>query len=323
MIETGQWLQSLHYAFTTVSPATQARVLAQRGAGLGASSPIASTLTDALGWSYPFGPGLIPPHFMDVLLQVSLVEPVTKARDLYRARVRFSTVGGFLVPHSAYPTTQADAVFLGPDTYRFARLIQHELALQPVPEGGRILDLGCGSGIGGIVACSHAPGGAHSPTAGSNLHLADISPTAIEFARASAALAGMSHANFHVGSLFEPIDGSFDLIIANPPYLNDGAQRLYRHGGGARGELLSLRIVEQSLHRLRQGGRLLLYTGSAIVGGDDGFRRQAEQILRKAQGLKWRYEEIDPDVFGEELETPPYRDADRIAAVSLVVTRTA
>lgn len=323
MIETGQWLQLLQYAFTTVSPATHARVLAQRGAGPHAGCPIAATLTDVFGWSCPFGPGLLPPRFMDLLMQASLIEPVAEACDLYRARVRFSTVGDFLAPHSAYPTAQADAVFLGPDTYRFARLIQHELALQPVHEGGRILDLGCGSGIGGIVACSHAPGGAPSPTAGSNLHLADISPTAIEFARASAALAGLPHAHFHVGSLFEPIDGSFDLIVANPPYLNDGAQRLYRHGGGARGEMLSLRIVEQSLPRLRQGGRLLLYTGSAIVGGEDGFRRQAEQVLCKAHGLTWRYEEIDPDVFGEELDTTAYRDADRIAAVSLVVARTA
>ena len=323
MIETGQWLQSLQYAFTTVSPATHARVLARRTAGPTPSSPIATTLTDVFGWSRPFSPELLPSRVTDLLMQDSLVEPAAEGRDLYRARVRFSIVGGFLVPHSAYPTTQADAVFLGPDTYRFARLIQHELALQPVPEGGRILDLGCGSGIGGIVACCHAPGGAHNPTAGGNLHLADISPTAIEFARASAALAGLPQAHFHAGSLFEPIDGSFDLIVANPPYLNDGAQRLYRHGGGARGELLSLRIVEQSLPRLRQGGRLLLYTGSAIADGKDGFLRQAEQVLCKAHGLTWRYEEIDPDVFGEELDTTAYRDADRIAAVSLVVARTA
>jgi hypothetical protein len=30
---------------------------------------------------------------------------------------------------------------------------------------------------------------------------------------------------------------------------------------------------------------------------------------------------MDPDVFGEELETDTYQDADRIAAVVLTVTR--
>jgi hypothetical protein len=34
-----------------------------------------------------------------------------------------------------------------------------------------------------------------------------------------------------------------------------------------------------------------------------------------------RYDEIDPDVFGEELEQPAYAAAHRIAVVGLVVTR--
>ena len=34
-----------------------------------------------------------------------------------------------------------------------------------------------------------------------------------------------------------------------------------------------------------------------------------------------RYEELDPDIFGEELETPAYRDVERIALVSAVITR--
>jgi hypothetical protein len=32
-----------------------------------------------------------------------------------------------------------------------------------------------------------------------------------------------------------------------------------------------------------------------------------------------RYEEIDPDVFGEELEEEPYRNVERIAAVGAVI----
>jgi hypothetical protein len=38
--------------------------------------------------------------------------------------------------------------------------------------------------------------------------------------------------------------------------------------------------------------------------------------------MRWSYAEVDPDVFGEELETPAYADADRIAAVVLTVTNT-
>ena len=38
-------------------------------------------------------------------------------------------------------------------------------------------------------------------------------------------------------------------------------------------------------------------------------------------GWPWRYRELDPDVFGEELEEPAYAEAERIAAVALVVQR--
>lgn len=38
-------------------------------------------------------------------------------------------------------------------------------------------------------------------------------------------------------------------------------------------------------------------------------------------GGRTSYDEIDPDVFGEELEQPAYAAAHRIAAVGLVVTR--
>jgi len=36
---------------------------------------------------------------------------------------------------------------------------------------------------------------------------------------------------------------------------------------------------------------------------------------------RWSYFEVDPDVFGEELEAGMYTQADRIAAVVLTVTR--
>jgi hypothetical protein len=40
-----------------------------------------------------------------------------------------------------------------------------------------------------------------------------------------------------------------------------------------------------------------------------------------AADLAWTYEEVDPDVFGDELETEVYRAADRIAAVVLNVRK--
>jgi hypothetical protein len=39
------------------------------------------------------------------------------------------------------------------------------------------------------------------------------------------------------------------------------------------------------------------------------------------RGVRWSYEEIDPDVFGEELEVAPYDRADRIAVVAATIER--
>jgi len=64
----------------------------------------------------------------------------------------------------------------------------------------------------------------------------------------------------------------------------------------------------------------LFYTGVAIVDGMDPLLAELVPALSNA-GLDWRYEEIDPDVFGEELLQPAYRDVDRIAAVGLQAHR--
>jgi hypothetical protein len=119
--------------------------------------------------------------------------------------------------------------------------------------------------------------------------------------------------------LLSDVDGDFDLIVANPPYLNDEGQRTYRHGGGSHGAALSVAILDAALPRLRVGGKLVLYTGVAILQGNDPFHNAAAEKLAGWEG-SWRYREIDPDVFGEELDEPAYADADRIAAVLLTVT---
>ena len=96
----------------------------------------------------------------------------------------------------------------------------------------------------------------------------------------------------------------------------------YRHGGAGLGRALSVRIGQEALARLAPGGRLLLYAGVAIVGGVDAFLVDMQPLLADGR-FKWSYSEIDPDVFGEELEQPAYAHVERIAVVGLTVTRQA
>jgi SAM-dependent methyltransferase len=308
LLALGRWLQERAYRFTTVTPATHARVNARAG------SAQAGDLCDVFGWSRPFAPDLLDPQALQWLRSADLLGQTNDG--LLRSKVRFSSVGDCLFAHSAYPTTDADAVFFGPDTVRFVALIAAQLARLPLPHAVRILDMGCGGGPGGIVAAQLAS------LSEPRLVLADINARALYYASVNAALAGVARTSFERGDLFAAVSGAFDLIVSNPPYLNDSARRTYRHGGGQWGGGLSERIVHEGLPCLSPGGRLVLYTGTAIVQGADPLLRALTPHL-KGRGWPWRYREIDPDVFGEELDEPAYAGAERIAAVSLVVQRPA
>ncbi|HEY0523291.1 MAG TPA: class I SAM-dependent methyltransferase [Stellaceae bacterium] len=299
------------YAFVTPTPETHRRVNARPGSDRGAD------LRDVFGWSRPFARDLLPPEMLRLLDTAGALDEAGGGSGLLKSRVRFSTLGPGLYAHSAYPTTEPDAVFFGPDTYRFVRFLAGVLAMRPPQATNCLVDIGCGSGVGGISAarCLAVP-----PR---RLILADISAKALSFARVNAALNGVE-AEAAESDVLDGIgeDAAPDIVVANPPYLVDPAHRLYRDGGGALGFDLSLRILRETLDRqaaTAPGGLLILYTGVAIVaGGEDPFRAAAERLLRERR-VRWSYSEIDPDVFGEELENPAYAEAERIAAVGLVV----
>jgi methylase of polypeptide subunit release factors len=300
LVSLGQYLKSQHFSFTAITPLTHQRAMGHGGAAW------AARLQDIFGWSRPFRPDAIFAPAIELLEQAGELE---RDGELLRSGVRFATLGQQLYVHSAYPTLASDAVFFGPDTYRFARAIRQFI---PSVHGSvRLLDIGCGSGAGGLVA-AELLGGARCEVV-----LSDINRRALRYARVNAEINGVKDVVFACSDLFEKLEGSFDVIISNPPYLVDPLERAYRHGG-ANGFDLSLRIVEESLDRLAPGGRLILYTGTPVIDGADQFCEVLTRSLTYRH-VSFSYEEIDPDVFGEELESAAYQHADRIAAVCAVV----
>ena len=298
LVALGRALQACGYAFVTPTPATHARVNARLSADHGRD------LRDVFGWSRRFDEGALPPNVFTAIRTAGVLK---RDGDAWRSLVRLSSLDGMLFLHSAYPTTDADAVFFGPDTYRFALAIHRELE-RPVT---RAVDIGCGAGPGAIVIAHRYPQ--------AEVFAVDINDAALRLTRANAALAGVSVTAVN-SDLLASVPGTFDLIVANPPYLVDPAARAYRHGGGALGADLSLRILDAAVDRLAPGGTLLLYTGAAIMDGQDPLRMAAEHRLASSD-LRWSYREMDPDVFGEELEGGAYADCDRIAAVVLTARK--
>lgn len=298
LLRLARAVQDTDYAFVTPTPATVARVNARDGAEW------AHNLRDVFGWSRAFRRETVPAAIIEPMREAGVLVP---AGDGFRSAVRFSTLDGLLFAHSAYPTTQAEAVFFGPDTYRFAGAILRHGAERV----RRAVDIGCGAGPGAILVAREWPK--------AEVLAVDINAAALAMTRVNAALAGVEVEALE-SNLLGGVGGEFDLIAANPPYLVDPGERAYRHGGGALGAGLSLRILETAIERLAPGGTLLLYTGAAIMDGDDPFRRESQTRLAGTD-LSWTYQELDPDVFGEELEQGAYAAADRIAAVLLTATK--
>src|SRR5215207_8891358 len=114
LLDLGRELRSGGYRFTTVTPASHNRVNQRRG------NEVAKSLECVFGWSRPFRAGALPKRTLSLLEEAGELE----SRDGFlHSKVRFSTLGPQLFVHSAFPTEQGDAVFFGPDTYRFARAL--------------------------------------------------------------------------------------------------------------------------------------------------------------------------------------------------------
>jgi len=303
LFRLGVWLRQQGYEFVTVTPATHARVI---GRDPGRE---AKTLEDIFGWNLLFRHDLLPEPALTLLREANVVEDNP---GLLRSRIRFSTLDDMLFLHSGYPTSNGDAVFFGPDTYRFTTLIENSLSRLDTSHIHTIADMGCGSGAGGIVARRLLD------DAAPQLILSDLNPLALQYAAINAALEGLEQPILRQGDLYAHVGAPLDLIIANPPYLIDTHGRTYRHGGGTLGAELSRRIVLEGLPRLAANGVMVLYTASAIVAGRDTFREMVHETLQHPD-IDHEYREIDPDVFGEELDNPAYAEVERIAAVSLLI----
>lgn len=302
LVALGQRLVANGYRFVTPTPLTHQRVNEREG------NQTALSLRDVFGWSRPFPETLIAAEELDALLGAGIVAVHPRG---FISRVRWSSLGDLSLVHSAFPTTDEDSVFFGPDTYRFAQSIRDQLSQTFTPIK-RAVDIGCGSGAGALVIAKAQP---HA-----QVFAVDINPKALHFAQVNAAVAGIENVECLESDILRGVPGEFDLIVANPPYMKDARQRAYRHGGDALGADLSVRILRESLQRLAVGGALVLYTGVAMVDGIDPFLAAvAEDIAGPAWA--WTYREIDPDVFGEELLEDGYQDVERIAAVELVVRR--
>lgn len=282
------------YDFVSPTPATHSLVARRRRA----EAP--DRLRDILGWGRIFEPETAPPWLLQAL---TVGQALAECPEGLRATLRVSRLDGRLHLHSA-SSADEQAVFLGPDSYRYVRFMRQ--ALSGV-SWRRALEIGVGAGAGALAIAALQPKAAVVAT--------DINPKALRLSRINARHAGL-RLDLRPGGF--PPEGAWDLIVANPPYMEGRSGRLYRDGGGQYGAEVALGWAYEAVSRLAPGGRFLLYTGAPVVAGED-LVRGALATLARGCGARLVYEEIDPDVFGASLTRPSYAEVERIAAVGAVV----
>lgn len=145
----------------------------------------------------------------------------------------------------------------GEDSYLLARHVRRLVH-------GEVLDMGTGSGIQAVEA-------AVKPEV-SRVVAVDVSPAAVEAAKRRAESGGVvGKIEFIRSDLFENVEGVFDWIVFNPPYLpSEGdADEASWTGGETGAETVRRFLHDAHKHLKKRGSILMVYSGHSGLNEDD------------------------------------------------------
>lgn len=175
------------------------------------------------------------------------------------------------------------------------RLVEMTLERLPRDLDTRVADIGTGSGAIALAIASERPR--------AEVHAVDRCAQALSVARENARRLELKSVRFHSGSWCEPLTGSFDLLVSNPPYVHSGDAHL--RSGDLRfeprlaltpgeDEFLAFReIMEGARERLVPRGWLLFEHGYG----------QGPAVRELLERRGWRDVETGRDLAGKERVT--------------------
>lgn len=163
--------------------------------------------------------------------------------------------------------TDARALIPRPETEELVERLSRGLRAQPHP-ALRLLDMGTGSGVIGLSLAADLD--EHGP----QVDLADLSPDALALAGENRARLGLDADRVRLveSDLFSAIDGPYDLIVANLPYIPESERTalsrevrrdpdLALFGGGEAGTDTMERFLADCVAHLKPGGRVAMEFG--------------------------------------------------------------
>jgi len=152
----------------------------------------------------------------------------------------------------------------------------------------RIVDVGTGSGCIALALAKELPN--------AEIHACDISTAALEIARANAARHQLGdRICFHQTDLLQGLDGQFDFVISNPPYVGESEEDTVQLEvrkfeprnavfAGKKGTEVIARLIPQAHQILCPGGWLIMEISGTI----------AEEVRKLLEG--WQQVQINPDL---------------------------
>jgi 16S rRNA (guanine1207-N2)-methyltransferase len=162
-------------------------------------------------------------------------------------------VDGYVMRTIALDGAEA-ALVSKPGVFAWDRLDDGTSALisaMDIGAGDRVLDLGCGTGLAGLVAAKRATEG--------QVVLADADARAIESARRTLAANEVANGKVLLSDCASAVlDGEFDVVVTNPPF----------HQGVGIDYEVACQFVRDAARVLRSGGRLFLVANRFLRYGD-------------------------------------------------------
>ncbi len=146
-----------------------------------------------------------------------------------------------------------------PETEQLVEIVRSRI----VNRESRIIDVGTGSGVIALSLARKFPE--------AEIIATDISADALSLARENGARLGITQVQFVEGDLLKEVTGTFDIIVANVPYISRAdrehlAPEVLRDPeialfAGERGDEIVRRLIEDAPARLQPGGLLALEIG--------------------------------------------------------------